>query len=623
MRLWTVLLLLCLPAVAAEKAAYDSNGRIIAMLSDAEDVEISSNIVAVLPGGKRVPLQTRGEGSGATRRGGDLAWTAGFTLPDGGRGQLELRSDEDASGFRYTTQLRAETPLDVEAIEFVIDLPRAVFVNGTAGAARLAAVRVAGPVLFRGEAATMRVQDAAGNVALDLAFEPAAATTVVDRWDAAGHSFQVRVAVARGPVAGGASARLVTALRLTNRPSAPAVAVRLALDTAKTRFRFDGFGGNYCWSNQSPVADYTWKNLKVGWARTEMKLLQWDKERDNPGPSLRADFERMRGFQKAGVPFVISIWWLPERFYTDAYEKPRSAHFRLIRPDQWDAFLDLMGSYLLYARAEYGAEPDLFSFNESNLGIYVGMTPETHNDAIKRIGARFRQLGLKTKLLLGDATGPRDTHKFVLEAASDPEALQFVGAVGFHSWGGGTPEQYAAWGDVAEWLNLPLLVTELGVDAAAYQTRSYDSYAYGLREAKMTQELLLYARPQGTQYWQFTNDYSLARTGAQGAVEPTSRFWLVKHFTDLTPQHGDAVMASSDQPAVLFTAFRKGQEYALHILNLGAARPAELVGLPEAEWRVVESTEAAQWVERGAGRSGSRKLQLDLPARSMVTLVAK
>src|SRR4051812_8007737 len=67
-----------------------------------------------------------------------------------------------------------------------------------------------------------------------------------------------------------------------------------------------------------------------------------------------------------------------------------------------------------------------------------------------------------------------------------------------------------------------------------------------------------------------------------------------------TLQHGDAVMASSDQPAVLFTAFRQGQEYAQHILNLGAARPAELVGLPEAEWRVVESTEAAQWGERGA-----------------------
>ena len=49
MRNWPILLLLCFPSAAAEKAAYDSNGRIIAMLSSAEDVEVTSSIVAVLP----------------------------------------------------------------------------------------------------------------------------------------------------------------------------------------------------------------------------------------------------------------------------------------------------------------------------------------------------------------------------------------------------------------------------------------------------------------------------------------------------------------------------------------------------------------------------------------------
>ena len=243
----------------------------------------------------------------------------------------------------------------------------------------------------------------------------------------------------------------------------------------------------------------------------------------------------MRQLQQMGAHLVISVWCLPERFYTDPYEKPPSAHFRIINPEKWDELLDLLGSYLLYARREYGVEPDLFSFNESNIGIIVGMTPESHTQAIKRIGAYFQKLGLKTKMLLGDATSPRDTYQFVLEAASDPDALPFIGAVGFHSWGGGTPEQYAAWGNVAEWLGLPLLVTEMGVDPSAYYTRSYDSYEYGLREARMAQELLTYARPQGVQYWEFSDDYALARVTSDGAVEPTARFWLMKHFTDLAP----------------------------------------------------------------------------------------
>jgi hypothetical protein len=491
-----------------------------------------------------------------------------------------------------------------------------------AAAIPLSPVRRSGPLLFRGETTALQVQDETGSVTLDIAFDKPSATAVADRWDNFGRSYQVRAAVAQGPLAAGATANLATTLRLTNRPPTPSP-VRLALDTSKPRYKFDGFGGNYCWNNQSPISAYTLNNLKLAWARTEMKVRQWDKQRGNPGPELRADLETMRRFHQMGVPYVISIWWLPERFYTDPYEKPRSAHFRIIKPDMWGEMQDLLGSYLLYAKQEYSVEPDLFSFNEANIGVYVGLTPESHAEAIKRLGAYFRKLGLKTRMLLGDATGPRDTHKFVLEAAADPEAMQFVGAIGFHSWGGGTPEHYSAWGDVAEWLNLPLLVTELGVDAAAYHTRSYASYHYGLREARMTQELLTYARPQGTQFWQFTNDYALARVGPDGAVEPTARFWLMKHFTDLTPHHSEALASSSDQRNVLYTAFRKDGGYTLHILNLGAGRAANLEGIPDAEWQVVETTEAAQYQQKAALRSSSGALRLDLPSRSLVTLTAK
>jgi hypothetical protein len=223
-------------------------------------------------------------------------------------------------------------------------------------------------------------------------------------------------------------------------------------------------------------------------------------------------------------------------------------------------------------------------------------------------------------MLLGDATGPRDTHRFALEAASDPEAMQYVGAIGFHSWGGGTAEQYAAWGDLGEWLNLPLLVTELGVDAAAYYTRSFDSYHYGLREAKMTQELLLHARPRGTHFWQFTNDYSLVRARADQPVEPTARFWLMKHFTDLTPPKSEGLATTSDQRSVLFTAFRSGSNYTLHLLNAGAARTAELQGVPDGDWQVTQTTEEVQFQRAEALQSAASGLRVALPARSLVTL---
>jgi hypothetical protein len=211
----------------------------------------------------------------------------------------------------------------------------------------------------------------------------------------------------------------------------------------------------------------------------------------------------------------------------------------------------------------------------------------------------------------------------VLEAASDPEAFPFLGAVGFHSWGGATPEQYAVWGDVAEWLQLPLLVTEMGVDPSAYYTSAYDSFQYGLREARMAQELLMYARPQGAQFWQFTDDYALARMARDGTVQATVRFWLMKHFTDLTPPASDALAAASDEPDVLVTAFRNQANYAVHILNLGAAREAVIGKLPDADWQVVQTTEAAQFQPAPVAHSEAGTLQVRLPARSLVTLVRK
>jgi hypothetical protein len=239
MRPCIALLLFCLPAVCAEKAAYDSNGRITAVLSDAGSVGVGSNLIAVLPGGKRVPLITRREGGGATRQGPDLVWSLALVLPDGGHGRATMKSEEDDAGLRYTVSVSAESSLELEALEFVLDLPRAPLVKGAvsadgAPAVPLSLVRAGGPVLYRGEAAALRATGPAGDLTLDLSFAPRAAISVVDRWDSGGRSYQVRAAVSRGPMAQGSAASLTTTIRLTNHPAAPAPA-RVTLDASPAR----------------------------------------------------------------------------------------------------------------------------------------------------------------------------------------------------------------------------------------------------------------------------------------------------------------------------------------------------------------------------------------------------
>src|ERR1700678_842834 len=101
MRAWTItfcllLTLLDVTASAAEKAVYDSNGRIVSLISSAEDFPVTSSVVAVLPSGRRVPLQVRGPSAATVRPKDDsLIWLASFALPDNAKGRIEVRSTED------------------------------------------------------------------------------------------------------------------------------------------------------------------------------------------------------------------------------------------------------------------------------------------------------------------------------------------------------------------------------------------------------------------------------------------------------------------------------------------------------------------------------------------------
>ena len=131
------------------------------------------------------------------------------------------------------------------------------------------------------------------------------------------------------------------------------------------------------------------------------------------------------------------------------------------------------------------------------------------------------------------------------------------------------------------------------------------------------QEVLLYARPRGTQFWQYTDSYSLVRVLPDGRIEPAPRFWLMKHFAELTPLKSEVLATTSDQDQVLVTAFRKNGSYTLHIVNRGGAREAELSGAPGGEWRVTESTEAAQFQQKARLR-GQRRHIASAPARAFI-----
>ena len=640
-------------AAAAELAQTDRHGRIQAIDVAGEMVAIRSDLRVPLAQWRRLPGLGNARDMKVTKSEGKTTWRGRVELAAAKTYAVEQTLSETADTVRLDLRVTAEADVATEGVYFWLDLPVAAFGGGecelSAGdrvvqAATMPEQRPPDRHFAAAQADAASFVAPSGKPSLEMRLSRRCHVGVQDNREWRSPTYSALVRFPERQLKEGQSAALTVSLRLAVEPDrTPA---KLTLDATKVRYRLDGFGGNYCFNIESPVTQYTLDHLRVAWARTEMTLPDWEPRNDNASPdqtdwaflkthdqpdtNLRREFLLAQQIQRKGIPYSITIWHLPEWLY----QKPRSdkarPNRRRVHPDKWPELLECIGSYLVHARHHYGVEPDLFSFNEANIGVRVLLTAEEHRDAIKRLGAHFAKLGLKTKMLLADATGPRNTTGYAAPAAGDPEAMKYVGAVGFHSWGGASPEQYGAWADLAERLELPLLVAELGVDAGAWRGRAYRSFHYGLREVRMYQEILLHARPRGTMQWEFTADYGivLAEPQADGTVKlvPHVRFWFVKHFCNLTPPRASALATASDHASVLFTAFAGtvgGRTvHTLHIANLGPARPATLTGIPAgiAALRAVRTGHDQAFRELPAVPVADGEAAIALARQSLLTL---
>ncbi len=635
----------------AESVATDWRGRVRAIYVQGEPFDVTTSVRLALAGWKKVRGQENARDVRAWREGAAQHWSGGIELAPGKRFRFEQTLERLPRGAKLALRVSAEADVAIEGAFFWLDVPITLYAGGQCEIRRGKRLVAQGKMPERqpkdrhflsatGDELVLRAPEEKATLRLRLDRPCSIVVQDTREWKGTVYSAFIKFA---GQLARGKSAELVATLQLDAQVDrAPA---KLSLDPSKVRYILQGFGGNFCYRIESPVTQYVLNNLTVRWARTQMSLDRWEPENDNaspeeanwdyfraqdkPGSALRREFLLAKEIQARGIPYCISIWRLPEWLYAEPGKGPQAPR-RRVPQEKWPELLECIGSYLLYAKRQYGVEPDLFSFNEANIGVRVLLSPEEHRDAIKRIGAHLEKLGLKTKMLLADVNQPRGTEEYALPAAQDPEAMRYVGALAFHSWNGATPAQYAAWPKLARKLGLPLLVTELGVDPSAWRTRAFDSFLYGMREVQMYQEILLYACPQGTMHWEFTADYGVVREVKDAAgrttCEPTARFWLLKHFCDLTPTPANALATTSSSAKVLFTAFSSAEgkrRFALHIANVGAGRKATISGLPAevSALRAVRTTEGEHFAQLGRVPVRDGVAEVELAPLSLLTLL--
>jgi len=256
-----------------------------------------------------------------------------------------------------------------------------------------------------------------------------------------------------------------------------------------------------------------------------------------------------------------------------------------LNPEKLAKIHESLANYLLVLKQRYGVEAVSFSFNESDLGINVRQTPKEHARLIRELGRLLAAKGLATKLLLGD-TSDADPVEFVDAALADPEAVQYVAAVSFHSWRGCTAENLLRWRAAARAINVPLLVGEGSTDAAAWRyAQIFQEQSFALYEIDLYLRILAIAQPLSILQWQLTADYSLLAgagvSGDNGPLRPTRRFFNLKQLAE-TPANSFALPVTTTSDRVTAAAFGdiSGGRYTLHLVNHGARAQAALTGLP-------------------------------------------
>jgi hypothetical protein len=117
-------------------------------------------------------------------------------------------------------------------------------------------------------------------------------------------------------------------------------------------------------------------------------------------------------------------------------------------------------------------------------------------------------------------------------------------------------------------------------------------------------------QPESILEWQLTQDYSVLKSDAGGALQPTQRFYNLKQY-NLAPAGSAWLPVQSSSGLVLPAACVDPSRavYTVHLVNNGASRPVTLVGLPAA----VEKLEPVS-VKNGSA-------QFTLQGQTLTTLV--
>lgn len=356
-----------------------------------------------------------------------------------------------------------------------------------------------------------------------------------------------------------------------------------------------------------PVGALNIETLGTQHARVWMGLKEWEDTNDNDDPeninwvmyeddgNTRRTFQLMQDFQAREMEIIATIWEVPDWMVFD----PTSERARWIPPTMYAEAVESIATWLIHARDTYGVEVDYISFNEPILGVSTALTSQEQRQLIKQSGARFDQLGLATKWLLGDCAGIGSCLMYAQYIYDDADVRPYLGPLAVHSWDAleSKPSDISKVADYVQSAGLELWVTEGGWDPFLYaRPEEFSSWNNALRLSATYNRVLQLSHATVIMYWEFLGDDYSTNDG----VQPYPVLDILQQLTQAFPAGTVILQTGVNTPHIYAVAGQTPSGYVLHIVNTSdLVKRVEIRGMPQGRYSYSFST--SQQLRQDAG----------------------
>lgn len=347
------------------------------------------------------------------------------------------------------------------------------------------------------------------------------------------------------------------------------------VDLTQEHQTMDGTGGNIYsfvinWS--SSVLDKIINDINVSHLRMRCNVQEWEPYNDNSDPGKinwsafydsgnpHKDFLFLEKLIPTDIEVVLGIFDVPDWMVIN----PSAKEDRIIPPSMYPEFAELVVSYLLYAKYQYGFTINCISIqNEPNIGIYVYFAPDELAAVTEVVLAALDANGLGNVILhVGDVNEPSSGVTYYTDSLDVPAIAARTHAVSFHTWHNMTQSNLDAVRVFAEGRGVQTWSTEVG-------TSPLDSSTLDWALGSMVNHHMCfkYAHSSLTFQWCLAG----AETSIDKYGNPYPVYYALKHYHQHINPGSSRVESSGDTGDLFTTGFTDKSDKTLSIVTINTS----------------------------------------------------